>query len=56
MTIEVRQMLIKSSVRQGVGEEGAGEGNGLDVEALKEEIRAECRRLFQEWVREQQER
>jgi hypothetical protein len=56
MTIEVRQMVIKSSVLQRIGEEGADEENGLNVEALKEDIRAECRRLFQEWVREQQER
>lgn len=56
MTIEVRQMVIKSSVLQRTDEESAGEQEAPNVEALKEEIRAECRRLFQEWVREQKER
>ena len=56
MTIEVRQMVIKSSVVQRTGEDVTGEQVHLNVEALKEDIREECRRLFQEWLRAQRDR
>jgi hypothetical protein len=49
-------MTIKSTVLQKAGEEGTGGDAHPNMDALKENILAECRRLFSEWLREQQER
>ncbi len=58
MAIEVRQMLVKSTVLQGSGVTGdtrEAEG-GQDVEALKDELLAACRRLVLEMLEKQRER
>lgn len=55
MTIEVRQMVIKSSV----GPDEAGEPPSLDPEALaelKEELLQECRAWLREQLQQQRER
>ncbi len=54
MTIEVKQMLIKSNVLQKCGNEVESGGRGN--EALKEEILEECRELIIEMLREEKER
>lgn len=56
MTIEVKQMLIKSTVRQGQGMEKYSSEPGYDLEEMKSEIMEECRQLFVELLREEQER
>lgn len=58
MTIEVRQMIIKSTVQRTVGTGDAEEDRAvtLDVEVVKEAILTECRRLVIELLRERQER
>lgn len=58
MTIEVRQMLIKSTVQRtlGSGEEGEGRESIPDVDAIKEAVLTECRQLVIELLREKQER
>jgi Family of unknown function (DUF5908) len=56
MTIEVRQMMIKSTVLQKAGEDVSGDTSGQNIDSMKEEILVECRQLFLELLREQQER
>jgi len=62
MTIEVRQLLIKSTVQRKVGD-GSGTSDDTtsrescpDVEEIKETVLAECRQLVVELLREKQER
>ncbi len=56
MTIEVRQLVIKSTV-QSEHEAFASEQQGLaDISALREELMAECRELIVECLRECDER
>lgn len=56
MTIEVRQMMIKSTVLQKVGEESTGDNSVQNVEAMREDILTECKELVLKLLREQQER
>lgn len=59
MTIEVRQMLIKSCVGQDESSSGQaqpGEPAREDLEQLKEEILAECRAWFRQSLNEMRER
>lgn len=56
MTIEVRQMLIKSSVLQKAEEERAGDQSSPSLEAIKEDILTECRQLVVDLLRDRQER
>ncbi|MGE3976124.1 MAG: DUF5908 family protein [Nitrospira sp.] len=56
MTIEIRQMMIKSTVLQKAGEEASGDASGQNVDTMKEMILMECRQLFLELLREQRER
>jgi len=60
MAIEIKQMLIKSTVlRDSASELGSashGSDSALDTEALKQEILANCRTLLLQLLREQKER
>ncbi len=56
MAIEVKQLTIRSSVRQDADAGDAEHGPEIDYQALKEEILAECRRVVAEVLRERQER
>jgi hypothetical protein len=56
MTIEVKQMLIKSNVLQKNAAEEKGSGPCEDLETMKEDILSKCRQLFIELLREEQER
>lgn len=56
MTIEVKQMLIKSTVLQGQGQEKCSSEPGYDLDEMRSEIMEECRQLFIELLREKQER
>ncbi len=59
MTIEVRQMLIKSCVGQdepSSGQAQPGEPAREDMEQLKEEILAECRAWLRERLNDMRER
>lgn len=60
MAIEIRQLLIKSTVLQPGHSENKGGNAGdefeLDPESLKQEIIADCRALLREMIREQKER
>lgn len=56
MAIEVRQMLIKSTVVQKADGNGDADGSGARLEGLKEEILSECRRMILQMLREQQEK
>ncbi len=59
MTIEVRQMLIKSCVGQdepSSGQAQPGEPAQQDLEQLKEEILAECRAWLRERLNDMRER
>ena len=56
MPIEVRQMVIKSTVLQGADGKGNAGHSGAPLEGLKEEILSECRRMILEILREERER
>ncbi len=59
MTIEVRQMLIKSCVGQdepSPGQAQSGEPAREDMEQLKEEVLAECRAWLRERLNDMRER
>ena len=56
MTIEVKQLLIKSSVSQRQCAENLVTDPERDPEEMKSEILEECRQLFIELLREQRER
>ena len=57
MTIEVKQLLIKSSVQSGsLGQTETGASSTLDYDALKEEVVAECKTMLTELLREKRER
>jgi hypothetical protein len=56
MTIEVRQMLIKSTVLQQRGTEETGGGPSQDMAETKEEILEECKQLIVDMLREEKER
>jgi hypothetical protein len=54
MTLEVRQLVIKSTV--GEGSTLGGSGEDLDVDRLRESLLAECRSWFLDQQRQQKER
>lgn len=56
MTIEVKQMLIKSNVLQKDVVEEKDSGPCKDLEAMKEDILSECRQLFIKLLSENPER
>ena len=56
MTIEVRQLVITSNIRQDVDRDVGIREPAVDTEEMTERILAECRQLVTELTREQQER
>ncbi len=56
MTIEVRQLQIKSSVLKTDGMETKGSDLFHDLEELKEDILLECRQMLIEMLRQKEER
>ena len=56
MTIEVKQMLIKSTVVQGQQTSGLGRENKRNLEEIRQNILLECKQLIMEIMREEQER
>ncbi len=56
MTIEVRQLLIKSKVTQGSEAEGERPAPSCDTEELKAEILSECREMVLDLLRMRKER
>lgn len=55
MSIEIRQLVIKSNVLQTFGEEDVGL-SPEQLESIKEDFLAECRRIVAEMIRERGER
>ena len=57
MTVEVKQLIIKSTMISGPAEQEDTDGKKIvDIEQLKEIVRDECRDLIAESVSEWQER
>jgi len=56
MTIEVKQMIIKSTVVNGPVEQDRAEGSAVDIEKLKEMLMEECKELIADSLSELQER
>lgn len=56
MTIEVKQLLVKSTVTQRTGGEEARFTGEVDTAGLKAEILAECRQMLTELLARQKER
>ena len=56
MTIEVRQLIVKSTVVEGSRPIANQNSAALDTEELKAEILAECKDLLIELLRDQEER
>ena len=56
MAIEVKQMIIKSSLVHGYKEEERSDLAAVDIELLKEEVMEECRELIEQSLSELQER
>lgn len=56
MTIEVKQLLIKSSVVDDCCDKEQSDDFHEQIEDVKTDILIECRRLITEMLREQQER
>jgi len=54
--IEVKQMVVKSTVLQDLDTKENVNGPNPDLEEIKEYILAECRQLFIELLRENRER
>ena len=56
MTIEVKQMIIKSTLVNGLSESKSSESPAVDIEQLKEMLMDECKELIAESLTELQER
>ena len=56
MTIEVKQLLVKSTVAQGARMENEQGVEPADLEEWKEEVMRECRRLIERLLSENKER
>jgi hypothetical protein len=56
MTIEVKQMIIKSTVVNRFADQDPSEGSAVDIEQLKEMVMEECKELIAESLSELQER
>ena len=56
MTIEIRQMLIKSNVFNDHAPEHQSSSSRKEMETIKEEILSECKQLIIEYFREIRER
>lgn len=56
MTIEVRQMIIKSTVLSDGGTTSHSVGGTLDIDKILSQIREECRQLVIDILRRERER
>lgn len=56
MTVEVKQMIIKSTVVNKFTEHEQSDGATVDIEQLKEMVMEECKELITESLHELQER
>ena len=56
MSIEVKQLQIRTAVEQGADSGGSTAFPVADQEEMKAEILAECRQMMRELLREAQER
>jgi len=56
MTIEVKQLIIKSTVTNDHPEPQANEFSAIDIEKIKEMLMEECRELISETLSETRER
>ena len=56
MTIEVKQLQIRSTVAPEVAQAARGQRSSVDLEGIKDDLLAECRRLIQELLRAERER
>ncbi len=56
MTIEVKQLVIKSSVNGGDDESHQSAESAIDLEAFKKELLAECKQLVSESLSNVRER
>ena len=56
MAIEVKQMIIKSTIVKDRGEGESPVPASVDFESLKQELMEECRELIEQSLNEQQER
>lgn len=56
MTIEIRELQIKSSVTQDAGTKKQGNDAYHDLEEIKEDILLECRRMIIEMLDQKEER
>ncbi|MCG8415760.1 MAG: DUF5908 family protein [Pseudomonadales bacterium] len=56
MTIEVKQLVIKSSVSEGESNSQADEDINVDLEAFKKELLAECKQIVSESLANARER
>jgi hypothetical protein len=56
MPVEVRQMLVRSTVQREPGDAEEKSQHESDLEDLKAEVLAECRQLILDTLRERRER
>ena len=56
MTIEVRQLLVKSTVTKGIGPEERRSSDRVNTAELKAEILEECREMLVDLLQRQKER
>lgn len=56
MAIEVKQMIIKSTIVSGRKDQDERRPDALDIESLREEMMEECRELIEQSLNELQER
>jgi hypothetical protein len=56
MAIEIKQIIIKSTLIHGRNEEPRSDISDVDIELLKEEVMEECRELIEQSFSELQER
>ena len=56
MTIEVKQLVIRSSVNDGEGVSTRSAESGVDLESFKKELLAECRQIVSESLSRARER
>ena len=56
MAIEIKQMIIKSTLVHGRKDADRPDNAGVDIELLKQELMEECRELIEQSLSELQER
>jgi len=56
MSIEVKQLVVKADLNTASESMGASTSPAIDLEAFREEILEECRRMFERLLEQQRER